>query len=300
MTTVALTRIDPADFAARRDAIAALDAAARALDGHEALGETVWRDLEHPADDSVGFLVEDRAYIHVLRAGRHWAAGVVRRPDARDAATTAALLDSAIAHVAEHRGGRLECWVFGATDADDAAFAAANLVVARELYEMRVALPRPEVVPLPIGVTVRAFEPGHDDDAWLAVNNRAFAGHPDQGDWSEPDLRARMAEPWFDPSLFLLAVDAGGVAGFNWLKLHEPNAPDPLLGEIYVIGIDPRAQGTGLGRALAVAGLAAVNARGAPVGMLFCAADNAGALALYRSLGFEVHRTDRAYARNIV
>jgi ribosomal protein S18 acetylase RimI-like enzyme len=29
--------------------------------------------------------------------------------------------------------------------------------------------------------------------------------------------------------------------------------------------------------------------------MLFVAADNAGALSLYRSLGFETHRTDRAY-----
>jgi ribosomal protein S18 acetylase RimI-like enzyme len=31
--------------------------------------------------------------------------------------------------------------------------------------------------------------------------------------------------------------------------------------------------------------------------LLFVAAENAGALALYRSLGFSEHRTDRAYAR---
>ena len=69
--------------------------------------------------------------------------------------------------------------------------------------------------------------------------------------------------------------------------------------QIYVIGVDPRAQGTGLGRALVIEGLRAVHDRGAVAGMLFCAADNAGALALYLSLGFTVHRTDRAYLREV-
>jgi mycothiol synthase len=143
---------------------------------------------------------------------------------------------------------------------------------------------------------VRTFEHGHDDAGWLRVNNIAFAGHPDQGDWTPETLEARMAEPWFDPSLFLLAVDADGIAGFNWLKRHGAREPDPELGEIYVIGVHPRTQGSGLGRALAVAGLALLHERGVGIGMLFVAADNAGALALYRSLGFEIHRTDRAYA----
>jgi mycothiol synthase len=127
------------------------------------------------------------------------------------------------------------------------------------------------------------------------VNNRAFAGHAEQGGWTAATLARRMEEPWFDPGLFLLAIDDAGVVGFNWLKVHEAQGRDPRLGEIYVIGIDPRAQGSGLGRALAVTGLAAVHERGISTGMLFCAADNAPALALYRSLGFSVHRTDRAY-----
>jgi len=108
-----------------------------------------------------------------------------------------------------------------------------------------------------------------------------------------------MAESWFDPELFLLAFDAGGLAGFNWLKQHPALAPDPPLGEIYVIGVDPRAQGTGLGRALALNGLRRVHSAGAAAAMLFCAADNVSALALYRSLGFSVHRTDRAYVYDV-
>ncbi len=299
MSTETLVRVDPSDFAARRDAIAALDAAARAIDGHDALGDAIWRDLEAPNADSVGFLIEGRAYIHVARGGTGWVAGTIRLPDARDRATTTTLLEAAIAHVRAHGGGRIECWVFGTTAADEGTFGAAGLTVARELFEMRVALPLDEEPKWPPGMTVRTFELGHDETDWLRVNNIAFAGHPDQGGWTPATLAARMAEPWFDPSLFLLAVDADGLAGFNWLKRHAAREPDPELGEIYVIGVDPRTQGTGLGRALAVAGLTLLHDRGVGTGMLFVAADNAGALGLYRSIGFEIHRTDRTYATTV-
>ena len=303
MTTLALTRVEPGEFAARRESIAELDAAVRAVDGHDAVGESVWRDLAAPHADSVGFLIESRAYIHVARAAPfgagHWNAGIIRMAGARDRATTTDLLGAAVAHVAAHGGGRLECWVLGATEADDGSFAAAGFTAGRSLFEMRAALPRPEVPHWPEGISVHTFDPDADAEAWLAVNNRAFADHPDQGGWTDTTLRERMAEAWFDPTLFLLAVDTTGLAGFNWLKLHPARDADPLLGEIYVIGVDPRAQGTGLGRALAVAGLRAVHARGATTGMLFCSTDNTGALTLYRSLGFEVHRTDRAYVCQI-
>jgi mycothiol synthase len=299
VSTETLVRVDRSEFATRRDAIAALDAAARAVSGHDALGDAIWRDLEAPGADSVGFLIDGRAYVHVTRDDARWIAGTIRLPDARDRATTSILLDAAVAHVRTHGGGPLECWVFGADDADDTAFHAAGFTTSRELFEMRVALPLNEAPAWPTDVTVRTFEPGRDEADWLRVNNSAFAGHPDQGSWTTATLEHRMAQPWFDPELFLLAIDPDGIAGFNWLKLHDAVAPDPELGEIYVIGVEPRAQGTGLGRALAIAGLRAVHERGVGIGMLFVAADNPGALALYRSLGFEVHRTDRAYAREV-
>jgi len=301
VTTEALTRVEPAEFSTRRELIAALEAAARAVDGHDSLGDAVWRDLVNPGADSAGFLVEGSAYLHVARdaADGSFTAGVVRLPEARDADTTIALLDSAVAHVAARGGRALKCWIFGATDADDATFAAGGFTAEKTLYEMRAPLPLSDSVPWPDGVTVRSFEPGQDEAEWLRVNNRAFAAHSDQGGWTEATLRTRMAEPWFEPELFLLAFDSLGLAGFNWLKQHPARAPDPPLGEIYVIGIDPRAQGSGLGRALALNGLRMLYAAGAEAAMLFCSADNVSALALYRSLGFSVHRTDRAYTRAI-
>ena len=291
----------PAD----RTTIAALDHSVREATGHPALGEAVWRDLDHPEPASIGYLARegDRAvaYVHVARSDtftpQHWSLGLVRAPgDARTEATNL-LLVAARDHIAAKGGGQTILWQFDPTPADDALFASRQFQPSRDLYQMRVALPLAETARFPDDVVVRTFEPGRDEEAWLEVNNRAFVNHPEQGGWIRATLARRMAELWFDPERFLLAFDGAGLAGFNWLKVHEPDGHDPRLGEIFVIGIDPGRQGRGLGRALAVEGLARLAKDGITTGMLFVAAENTSALALYRALGFEVHRIDRAYER---
>jgi mycothiol synthase len=299
VTSPPVSEVAPEDFGAIRDRVARIEDAAQAVDSHPSLGEAVWRDLDVRQRDSAGFFVDDVAYAHVARSDNfsapHWALGLTIAPSARDGATRRRLLERALAHVATHGGGRTVLWVLGAAPSDDDELAAVGLHPARELYEMRVPLPLAEEPKWPPGIDVRPFEPGRDDRAWLDVNNRAFANHAEQGGWIEETLARRMAEPWFDPTLFLLAFDADGLAGFNWMKIHDAHGRDPRLGEIFVIGVDPRVQGSGLGRALALAGLDATYRRGIETGSLFCAADNTGGLHLYESLGFTVHRTDRAY-----
>ena len=62
-----------------------------------------------------------------------------------------------------------------------------------------------------------------------------------------------------------------------------------------MIGVDPDAQGIGLGRALVLAGLDHLaRIRRCPNGVLYVAAANTPAVGLYESLGFTVHRTDTA------
>jgi len=295
--------VDPADFAAVAPRVEHIDDMVRHADGHPALGDTVWRDLAHPRTDAAGFLVDDTAYAHVARAdngiANQWTLAVAVAPGARASAVRVALVDAALAHVARHGGGRVACWVPGVTPADDADLAGCGFRADRELYEMRVRLPLAEDAALPRGFSLRDFALGRDESDWIAVNNRAFAGHEEQGNWTRATLARRLEEAWFDPSLFLLAIDADGIAGYNWCKVHAPTDTEPALGEIYVIGVDPRTQGSGLGRALAVAGLARLAGRGITTGMLFSAADNAPALQLYRALGFEIHRVDRAYEREV-
>src|SRR5439155_24901351 len=148
----------------------------------------------------------------------------------------------------------------------------------RVLWQMRRSLFAPVAEPdMPDGVQLRAFRPGVDDEAWVALNAAAFAGHPDQGRWTLADLRIRYQEPWFDPAGFLLAERAAGgvLLGFHWTKVHgqphvhvHPPAPDVAphahepIGEVYVLGVHPSANGTGLGTALTLAGLRYLRAKG--------------------------------------
>jgi len=146
-------------------------------------------------------------------------------------------------------------------------------------------------------VRLRSFVPEQDDAAWLAANAAAFAHHPEQGALTQRDLDDRKAQPWFDPKGFFLAVrDAGEgeekLVGFHWTKVHSADQ----LGEVYVLGVTPDAQGGGLGKALTVVGLRYLALdRGLPTAMLYVDADNAAAVAVYERLGFRVHEVDLMY-----
>jgi mycothiol synthase len=158
------------------------------------------------------------------------------------------------------------------------------------LHEMRRPLPHPDRS----AVTTRAFVPGVDDAAWLAVNNRAFADHGEQGGWTDATLALRIAEPWFDADGFRLHEVDGQLVGFCWTKVHADT--DPPLGEIYAIAVDPDAHGRGLGRELTLAGLDSLTDRGIRHANLYVDAGNAPAVRLYERLGFTVHRTRSAYS----
>lgn len=208
--------------------------------------------------------------------------------------------DRLVGELREVRGFTgLKAWSHGNHEAAADLAARYGYAPVRELWKMRLATAASDLpdVPLPAGFSLRSFVPGQDGEAWLAVNRAAFAHHPEQGNMSRADLDARMAEPWFDPSGFLLAVDpAGGVLGFHWTKVHPRHGEHPAIGEVYVVGVDPAAQGTGLGKALTVAGIKYLQQQGLHAVMLYVDADNIPAVALYRRLGFSRWDVDVMYA----
>ena len=181
-------------------------------------------------------------------------------------------------------------WAHRASTDDDRLAESHGLILERELLQLRRPLPVDgDRTPFP----VRPFVPGVDEVAWLEVNNRAFATHPEQGGWDLDTLREREREPWFDPAGFLLHEDDGRLAASCWTKAHRHH--HPALGEIYVISVDPEFHGRGLGRSMTLAGLDWLAAAGLPVGMLYVDGANVAAVSLYRSMGFTEFQVDRAF-----
>ncbi|WP_240777167.1 mycothiol synthase [Nonomuraea basaltis] len=194
--------------------------------------------------------------------------------------------------------GRLRLWAHGDHTGAGALAAAFGLERVRSLWQMRRSLFAPlEPSTLPEGVRLRTFVPGQDEEAWLKVNAAAFAHHPEQGAWTMDDLLRREQEPWFDPEGFFLAVRGERLAGFHWTKIHgsSGHGHEPL-GEVYVVGVDPSQQGTGLGKALTLAGLIHLRARGLAQAMLYVDEANTAAIRLYESLGFARWDVDVMYA----
>ncbi|MFH8366399.1 mycothiol synthase [Streptomyces sp. NPDC018031] len=193
-------------------------------------------------------------------------------------------------------GRRLRVWAHGGHPSARHLAQVLGMSLFRELRQMRRPLTGPDAPALPEpvlpeGVTVRAFRPGEDDAAWLATNAAAFAHHPEQGSLTQRDLDDRKAQPWFDPAGFFLAERGGDLVGFHWTKVHG----EERLGEVYVLGARPDAQGGGLGKALTAVGLRHLAALGLPTAMLYVDADNAAAVAVYERLGFTTHEVDLMY-----
>ena len=287
-------------------------AAAAEADGVEPLDEAALLELRH----------------HGLADGALWVAGSASQPDgfawvhggAVDLVVTPAArgrgVGTALAGevAAALPGVALTAWSHGNHPAAARLAERLGWERVRNLWVMR--RPLTDLPPLDdaaekargAGIAVRPFRPGQDEEAFLALNAEAFAGHPEQGRMTREDLDRRMAEPWFDAAGFFVAEragegdaaadggerpaggapeggpgGAGGLLGFHWTKVHDA---DPPVGEVYVVGVSPGAQGTGLGRLLTLTGLHHLAALGLDEVLLYVESDNAAGVATYSGLGF--------------
>jgi mycothiol synthase len=178
-------------------------------------------------------------------------------------------------------------WAHGDHPAARALAASHGLDPVRELLHLEA--PVPEALDGPASrAPVRAYTPA-DADAWLALNARAFAGHPEQGAVTRADLELLTGEPWYDPEDFLLLRDEPELIGYCWLKVTGGE------GEFYVVGVSPDRQGEGWGRRVVQAGFARLASRGIRTAHLYVESDNSPALALYRAFGFTQRSIDVQY-----
>jgi mycothiol synthase len=216
------------------------------------------------------------------------AAELVVDPDHRRRGHGRALLDAALG------AGARSVWAHGDLPAARALAASAALEATRSLFLMGRALTDADAADpdLPAGYSVRAFEPGRDDEAWVRLNAAAFAAHPEQGRMTVADLRERMEQPWFDAAGFLVVERDGRIVAFHWTKVE----PGTTSGEVYVVGVDPAEQGRGLGGPLTALGLAHLARRGLADVHLYVDGDNTAARRTYARLGFEDLAVDVQYA----
>lgn len=295
------------------DAVGRLLAEAATVDAHAPINEHAWLDLvqggravhaavvawvdghEHP----VGYAQVTRETPATNPAGS-WGLEYVIDPHHRspDLSLAVELVRAAGEVIAAGGGGHVHMWVNQPRPEHDRIAAEIGLAPGRILYQMRRPLPYDLDGDQP-PLATRPFVVGRDEQAWLEVNNRAFAWHPEQGGWDTATLKQREAEGWFDPDGFLLHDGADGrLDGFCWTKVHAEH--DPPLGEIYVIAVDPAAdRERGLGRRLVRAGLDYLHRRGLGTAMLYVDAANTVAVKLYVDMGFVINHLDQAYVGDI-
>jgi len=296
---VTITTLEQLSGTEAAEVLGLADAAA-AADGVGPLSEQVRLHLEygggHGARDLLlrrGDALAGYAHLGGPDPAGHLSGELVIHPAQRRRGLGLALARAA---VAEAGPMPVRIWAHGDLPAAAGLAAAAGFTRVRSLLQMRRPLGAPLPEPrLPDGVTLRSFVPGRDEDAWLALNAAAFADHPEQGGWTRDELEHREAKPWFDPAGFFLAVRAGRLAGFHWTKIHAPAGAGEPAGEVYVVGVHPAEQGTGLGKALTLAGLHYLRGREIPSVMLYVDGENTAAIRLYKSLGFVPIATDVMY-----
>ncbi|AEG43177.1 mycothiol synthase [Isoptericola variabilis] len=303
--------IGPLDPAAQ-DAVRALAAAAERADGVAPLSEQSLLALDVDSETVTHAVAHDKhgatiGYLQVDRGGDVASAELVVLPDRRRNGVGSLLLRTAErdarlpsrSGAPDQRGLALRVWAHGDLPAARAFAAARGYSVVRELLFLARPLdPAPAAAELPAGYAVRTFRPGDDDEAWVALNARAFASHPEQGRLTVDDLHRRAREPWFDPAGFFLLTDPDGrLVGYHWTKIEPGQPAGSSDGEVYALGIDPDAQGRGLAGPLTAVGLAHLAAAGCTRAVLYVDGDNERAVRTYERAGFTRAAVDVQYAR---
>jgi mycothiol synthase len=286
------------------DGVIELINAAAAQDGTPPISEHIILHLRHGGDKSDSHLIMERenkviAYAHIdatdLVAGP--SVELVVHPDHRKSGLGKELLSKS----KEICGSKMRLWAHGDLSAAQKLADENGFERIRTVIQMRKALA--DLSTNQHDFAIRTFLPGLDNEEWLALNNKVFENHPEQGAWSLKDLQTRLAESWFDPAGFFVATQDNKLIGFTWTKIHgghshkhdnqtEQHDHDPI-GEIYITAV--ATSGTGLGKVLTQTALAYLKANGLITAMLYVDSDNEIALNLYKSLGFAQSSQDVMY-----
>jgi mycothiol synthase len=290
----------------QQSAVLELIAQTTAIDGTPPIAEHILLHLRHGGDKADSHLVLQKdnqviAYAHLDKTDQVAGPSVelVIHPDHRRSGIGSQLLKSAI----EICGQKMRLWSHGDLPAARLLAQSNNFIKVRTVIQMSKDLT--QISPINTDYQIRSFLPDLDNQAWLSLNNQAFANHPEQGNWSEADLLIRVNEDWFDEKGFFVAQDKDQLIGFCWTKIHgghshthqtdsDHHDHDPI-GEIYVMAVSKEYEGRSIGKALTITGLNYLKYQGLSSAMLYVDEENKKAVNLYKSLGFVESSKDVLY-----
>jgi len=280
---------------------------AAVADGHEAIGEHKFLRLQQGDDDAAAITAFSDGrllgYAHTLAyrsEGGAWRVSCefVVHPDARQHGVGELLVEAAAEYARTKGARRIDVWAYNDAPGGNKILRDAGFVPSRRLLHLHRHVRDTVAVPAPRGMHVRGFDPGSDEESLLRLNNEIFAGHPEQGSWTLSDIRARMAQAWFNPDDVLMLDVDGRPGGFCWLKVEERGI-EGLVGEVYVIGTVPSVRGRGAGRYLLRQALRRLSDRKVRVAAMYVDESNERAISLYQSCGFHYHHVDVCYSMDL-
>jgi mycothiol synthase len=291
---------------ALQEQVLSLIKTAEDFDNTPAIAEHVLLHLRHGGDKADSHLVLQKdnqviAYAHLDKTDQIAGPSVVLviHPDHRRSGLGSQLLKQAI----EICGQKMRLWSHGDLQEARQLAQSNNFTKMRTVIQMSKDLT--QISPINSDYQIRSFLPDLDNQAWLSLNNQAFANHPEQGNWSEADLSIRLNEDWFDEKGFFVAQDKDQLIGFCWTKIHgghshthetdsDHHDHDPI-GEIYVMAVSEEYEGRSIGKALTITGLNYLKYQGLTSAMLYVDEENKKAVNLYKSLGFVESGKDVMY-----
>ncbi len=155
--------------------------------------------------------------------------------------------------------------------------------------ERSLSLPIPESQ-LPATFTMRQVRGNEDSEAWVELFNQSFIDHWNHHELTVESYKHWLTEPDYKPELDLVAVAADGTfAAFCHchISLEDNKRSGRNEGWISTLGTRRGFRRMGLGRAMLLAGMQQLKAKGVDTARLGVDSENpSGAGRLYESVGF--------------